>query len=112
VLALEDGKARAFTRNGHDWTGRYAPITKACAGLRCRSALIGGAVIVEDEHGVCDFDALPYTIRHYPDRLVFFAFDLLHFDGIDLRRRPHVERRTHLLNLVRRGCFEIRQWWA
>jgi hypothetical protein len=45
--------------NGHDWTGRYAPVVKACAGLQCRSALIDGEVLVEDEYGVSDLDALP-----------------------------------------------------
>jgi hypothetical protein len=36
------------------------------------------------------------------------AFDLLHLDGIDLRRRPLVERRAKLASLIEPGCFEIR----
>jgi ATP-dependent DNA ligase len=87
LIAIQDWTARAFTRNGHDWTGRYGPIVKACAGLRCRSALIDGEVVVEDEHGISDFDALPYAIRRYPHRLSSFAFDLLHLDGT-ARRAP------------------------
>jgi bifunctional non-homologous end joining protein LigD len=94
MLLIEHGKARAFTRNGYDWTGQYGPTVKACAGIACRSALIDGEVVVEDENGVSDFDALPSAIKHDPQRLVFFAFDLLHLDGVDLRTRELVDRRT------------------
>ena len=57
-LILERRKARAYTRNGFDWTDRYQGITQAAAGLDCRSAIIDGEVIVQDERGVSDFEAL------------------------------------------------------
>jgi bifunctional non-homologous end joining protein LigD len=41
MLAIDNGKARAFTRNGYDWTARY-PFIKACASL-------GAAVLVSLE---------------------------------------------------------------
>src|SRR4051812_16271848 len=63
---------------------------------------------VEDERGASDFDALPWAIRNQPHRLAFFAFDLLHLDGADLRRRPLIERRAKLAGLIEPGCFEIR----
>jgi len=47
MLAIDSGKARAFTRNGYDWTGRYAPVIKTCASLACRTALINGEIVVE-----------------------------------------------------------------
>src|SRR6188472_3945616 len=48
VLIIERHKARAYTRNGFDWTDRYSGIVKA-AKLDCRSAIIDGEVIVQDE---------------------------------------------------------------
>jgi len=81
MLAIDSGKARAFTRNGYDWTARYAPVIKACASLGCCSALLDGEIVVEDTNGVSDFDSLPSSIRYHPDRLMFYAFDLLHLDG-------------------------------
>src|SRR5262245_14127033 len=74
MLAIDGGKARAFTRNGYDWSSRYAPIIKACGSLACRSALLDGEIVVEDANGVSDFDALPSAIWHHPDLLVFYAF--------------------------------------
>jgi bifunctional non-homologous end joining protein LigD len=51
---------------------------KAATKLRCRSAVIDGEVIVQDQRGVSDFDALRFAIRWRPDRLIFYGFDLLH----------------------------------
>ena len=45
VLIIERRKARAYTRNGFDWTERYPGPTKAAAKLDCRSAIIDGEVI-------------------------------------------------------------------
>ena len=52
MLAIDNGKARAFTRNGYDWTARYAAVIEACASLACRSALLDGEIVVEDTNGV------------------------------------------------------------
>jgi bifunctional non-homologous end joining protein LigD len=56
LLILERHKARAYTRNGYDWTDRYPGIAKAAAKLDCRSAIIDGEVIVQNERGVSDFE--------------------------------------------------------
>jgi ATP-dependent DNA ligase len=49
LLIIERRKEGAYTRNGFDWTERYPGITKAAAKLGCRSAIIDGEVIVQNE---------------------------------------------------------------
>ena len=49
LLIIERRKARAYTRNGFDWTDRYTGITKATGKLACRSAIIDGEVIVQND---------------------------------------------------------------
>jgi len=100
LLIIERGKARAYTRNGFDWTDRYPGITKAAAKLPCRSAIIDGEVIVQNESGVSDFDVLKSVIRWRPESLIFCTFDLLHLNCRDLRDRPLVERRAKLKNII------------
>src|SRR6187401_3082145 len=100
LLIIERRKARAFTRNGFDWTERYSGITKAAAKLDCRSAIIDGEVIVQDERGISDFEALKSAIRWRPQKLIFCAFDLLHLNGKDLRDQPLQARRATLKELV------------
>jgi bifunctional non-homologous end joining protein LigD len=100
LLIIERSKARAYTRNGFDWTDRYRVITTAAARLDCRSAIIDGEVIVQDERGVSDFDALKSAIRWSPERLLLCAFDLVHLNSKDLRDHPLLERRAKLKELV------------
>src|SRR5262249_22205887 len=84
---LERGKAWAYTRNGHEWSDRYLRIIAEARKLPCRSAILDGEVIVQDSRGVSDFEALQAALRSQRAHLIFYAFDLLHLDGKDLRDR-------------------------
>jgi bifunctional non-homologous end joining protein LigD len=99
-LIIEGGQVRALTRNGHDWTEKYGPIVRSARALDCSSAIIDGEVCVQNEAGATDFHSLRRAITSEPQRLVFFAFDLLHLNGEDLRSRPLEERRAHLRFLM------------
>jgi bifunctional non-homologous end joining protein LigD len=100
LIVIDQGKVRAYSRPGRDWTGPYRPVVDAAAELPCKAALIDGEIIVQDENGISDFNALRSAIYTAPHRLVFFAFDLLHLDGQDLRRTPLIERRAALRGLI------------
>lgn len=65
-----------------------------------KSALIDGEMCVQDAAGVTDFGALTGAITHAPERLIFFAFDLLHLDGKDLTGEPLEVRRAKLRGLI------------
>ena len=69
--------------------------------LKCESALINGELVVQDEHGITDFHALRSAIYTVPKRIVFFAFDLLHLNGSDVRGCPLLERRALLRKLIK-----------
>src|SRR5215472_3902269 len=86
---------RLFTRNGHDWTGRYPAIAAAAAKLSCRSCLIDGEAVACDDNGVPIFDRLRYR------RVFLYAFDLIELDGEDLRREPIERRKAALAKLLR-----------
>jgi len=49
LLIIERHKARAYTRNGFDWTERYIGIMKAAPKLDCRSAIIDGEIVVPSQ---------------------------------------------------------------
>ena len=100
LVVKDDRGSRAYTRNGHDWTAKYWPITLAAEVLPCRSAIIDGEMVVLDEQHRSSFDLLQAAIGRQPSRLVFVAFDLMHLDGTDLRKLPLVERRERLARLI------------
>src|SRR5262245_10772131 len=99
MLVVDSGTARAFSRNGFNWSDRYRPIVEAASKLRCRSAVIDGEVIVQDGDGRSDFEAIRYAMASAQHRLVFFAFDLPYLNNEDLRDAPLEERRD-LLDIV------------
>jgi ATP-dependent DNA ligase len=102
LLIVDRREARAYTRNGFDWSDRYPGIIRAGLKLGCRSAIIDGEVIVQDADGASDFEALSSAIRWQPDKLILYAFDLLHLNGRDLRSAPLLERRAKLNELIPR----------
>src|SRR3954447_20090991 len=56
-LLIQDGKARAFTRRGFDWTASYPAIVEVASKLPVEAAIIDGEVIVMDAKGHTDFAA-------------------------------------------------------
>lgn len=94
-LIIDETGVRAFTSGRHDWSAKYQPIVEAAASLSL-PAIIDGEVAVQDESGVTQFGELRSAIFKAPHRLVFFAFDLLHLNGQDLREWPLEDRRDLL----------------
>ena len=99
-IVIRDGAAKAFTRNGHDWSDKYAPVVSASSRLNCRSTRLDGEMIVQDTEGRSDYRGLRRAIGTEPHRLVFYAFDLLEIDGTDMRPCPLSERRERLTALI------------
>jgi DNA ligase D-like protein (predicted ligase) len=96
VAVVERGKARLWSRNERDLGMRFPVLVDALASLPARSAVLDGEIVVLDEAGKPDFEALQYFQPASAARLYFYAFDLLHLDGEDLTRLPLTERRARL----------------
>lgn len=99
-VAVAGDQAFAFTRRGHDWSAKYRPILTAARQIECSSATLDGEMIVQDENGRSDYEAFRQALGRDPERLIFYAFDLIELNGRDLRRAPLTERRAMLRNLV------------
>ena len=101
LCRLDDGRARLFTRNGHDWTERYAPIAAAFEGLRAKSAVIDGEICVQDGRGLTSLGTLQDALGSGAmEKLTFFAFDLLYLDGHDLAGVALTARKAALAALI------------
>ena len=91
-------RIRLFTRNGNDWSGRYPLVFATMHGLRVRSCLIDGEVVVTRSDGVSCFERL--RSRLHDETAFIYAFDLLELDGKDLRREPLAVRKAALVSVV------------
>jgi DNA ligase D-like protein (predicted ligase) len=99
-IVIDGAGARAYTRNGFDWSDRYPGVVTAAADLNCPGTIIDGEIIVQDAQGRSDFGALRSAITRRPYDLVFYAFDLLWLDGKDIRKLDLAQRRKLLRRLT------------
>ena len=100
-LRLKAGRAAILTRGGYDWTPRFAPIAGALSDWPANDLILDGEIIVPDEKGIARFSELQADLASgRKDRMVCYVFDLLYFDGFDLRSSPLIERKRVLRELV------------
>ncbi|PBC06439.1 RNA ligase family protein [Mesorhizobium sp. WSM3859] len=102
-LVKDDEGIRIFTKAGIDWTAKYKPLAEEAASLKAGSFIIEGEMIVLNEKGLSNFDALRSAITRRPQDLYLVAFDLLHLNGHDLRDLPLQDRREVLQALIPAG---------
>ncbi len=95
------GKVRLYTRSGLDWTHRMAPVAREFGRLSVESAILDGEVVVLDQHGQSSFADLQAAFEEGAKHpLTYFAFDLLHLNGHNLRQEPLVERKKILAQML------------
>jgi bifunctional non-homologous end joining protein LigD len=101
LVAVVDGKGvlRLLSRNGYDRSRLFRAPFDGIFALGSELVL-DGEIAVPDEKGATHIGDLQDDIAQgRSDRLAYFAFDLLHLDGHDLRGCP-VEERKDLLERV------------
>lgn len=106
---LDRGDIRLLTRTGLDWTGKYPAIVTALRTVPARQAYLDGELCGVQPDGVTSFA----LIQNAADRrggadLVFFVFDLLHLDGLDLMPWPLADRKARLAVLFKQTDAAIR----
>jgi bifunctional non-homologous end joining protein LigD len=98
-LRVEDADVVLKTRKGLDWTDKFPAIAKQTSALP--DCLIDGEIVALDHKGNPNFSTLQAAIADgKTDQLVFFAFDLLFADGMDLRPLSLGERKRQLKELL------------
>ncbi len=98
-LRIEHGKATLKTRKGLDWTEKFGAIAKEASALS--DALIDGEIVALDPAGAPDFSSLQAALSDgKTGDLIFYAFDLLFADGMDIRALPLAERKAQLKQLL------------
>jgi bifunctional non-homologous end joining protein LigD len=99
-LAVGDGVATAWTRNGKDWSDKFKALVKAATKLPA-GCLIDGEAVAIDDKGKPSFQLLQSTLKDRQGaNLVFYAFDLLVDRGEDIRKLPNIVRKDRLASLL------------
>jgi bifunctional non-homologous end joining protein LigD len=89
LASVDQGKVTLSTRKGNDWTDRMPALAEAIRNMPVKSVLLDGELVSLDARGVSDFQSLQDALGRGPAgqaaSLVYYAFDLLYLDGVDLR---------------------------
>jgi len=83
-----------FSRRGNNLNSKFTSLVGAFSFLP-DNTIIDGELVVLDEHGRPSFSALQHS-QFTPDALHFYVFDLLAYEGTDLRKLPLADRRVLL----------------
>jgi DNA primase len=98
---LIGGKPVLYTSDGLNCSSTFASVTHTLQLLSARNAILDGEVVVLDERGAADRNELQRDIdAGRTDRLLYYVFDLLYVDGIDLRSVPLIERKRLLARVL------------
>nr|WP_241015682.1 DNA ligase D [Pseudomonas frederiksbergensis] len=102
MARIDHGEVKLFTRNGHDWTHKLPGQAEALAALGLESAWLDGEMVVANEQGVPDFQALQNAFDSGRSAsIVYYLFDLPYLNGVDLREVPVEERRAALATILK-----------
>jgi bifunctional non-homologous end joining protein LigD len=96
---IDAGECRLVSRNLKSL--RFESLRAALGKLAVKNAIIDGEIVCLDEKGVSQFNWLLSGRR--ANQALLYVFDLLWINGVDLRRKPLMERKARLRELIRKS---------
>ncbi len=89
------------SRSQQDWSAKLFSLTKALKKCRFKNVIFDGEVVVLDKEGKSNFQLLQNTIKaRQAADFVYYIFDLLYYDNMDLRQLPLIQRKQILRQLL------------
>ncbi len=99
IASVKDGKASLWSRNGGKFDERFYPVHAAVSQWGI-NAVVDGEIVVVNDQGVADFNALQKWQHPADGKIRYYVFDLLWLEGHDVRNLPLKERKAVLQTLV------------
>jgi bifunctional non-homologous end joining protein LigD len=113
VAFIENSKLRLVSRNQNELTERFPELKDLPKFVHAKSAILDGEVVALDEQGRASFSLMQQRTGFRPGGrrvatkadvpVLYYAFDLLHLDGFDLRKLPLEERKRKLASVLITG---------
>lgn len=104
LVYLESGKANIRSRNNLSFNKKFEAVHAALTEWKI-NAVIDGEIVVLNEEGVPDFNGIQLWDKKKHGQLVFYAFDILWLEGLDLTQEPLNLRREILKQLIPESGF-------
>ena len=123
VAFIEDGRVRLVSRSLNDLTAQFSELGTLPQFVKVERAILDGEIVALDDEGRPSFSLMQQLTGFQPGKrrlprregvpVVYYAFDLLYLDGLDLRRVA-LERRKQLLQerIVSGGVIQFSDHYA
>lgn len=101
MARIQNDDVRLMTRNGHDWSERMLLQVKALKALKLTDSWLDGEMVVLNENGLPDFQALQNAFDAGRSKdIIYYLFDMPFHNGQDLRGTPVEQRRDALRQML------------
>jgi bifunctional non-homologous end joining protein LigD len=123
VAFIEDGQVRLVSRNQNDLTAQFPELKSLPQFVKVQRAILDGEIVALDDEGRPSFSLMQQRTGFQPGKrrlprregvpVVYYAFDLLYLDGLDLRRVALDERKRLLQEkIVAGGVIQFSDHYA
>lgn len=99
IAFLKDNQVELKSRNNKSFSEKFYPINLALAEWGV-NVIVDGEIVVVDENGSANFSALQNWRSEADGELVYYVFDILWYDGIDVKGLPLPERKEILNRII------------
>jgi DNA ligase-1 len=106
ILSMQDGAVRLYTRHGNDVTRQYPELHDVPIADGSDVVLDGEVAVVNPDTGAVEFESVMERFQMRKELRIreasvrqpvhYFVFDILQFNGADVRNRPLMERKKLL----------------
>ena len=117
VAFIEDGRVRLVSRSQNDLTAQFPELGSLPQFVKAQRAILDGEIVALDEEGRPSFSLMQQRTGFQPGKrrlprregvpVIYYAFDLLYLDGVDLRRVPLEQRKQLLQERIEAGKGEV-----
>jgi bifunctional non-homologous end joining protein LigD len=123
VAFVEDGRVRLVSRNQNDLTAQFPELKSLPQFVKAQRAILDGEIVALDDEGRPSFSLMQQRTGFQPGKrrlprregvpVIYYAFDLLYLDGLDLRRVALDERKQVLQErIVAGGVIQFSDHYA
>ena len=123
VAFIEGGRVRLVSRNQNDLTAQFAELKSLPQFVKAGRAILDGEIVALDDEGRPSFSLMQQRTGFQPGKrrlprregvpVIYYAFDLLYLDGLDLRRVALDERKLLLQEkIVPGGVIQFSDHYA
>jgi bifunctional non-homologous end joining protein LigD len=99
IAEINDGNVELYSRNLNSFNEKFSPVVKSLSTLNY-DMILDGEIVVLDNEGRSKFQLIQNYQRTGKGNLVYYIFDLLYYDGYDLRDLPLLKRKELLQKVL------------